>query len=120
MSIPITVIGRLAEDPDVVQAGQKKITKMRVLVNTGEYRDGKFVQDDEPTGYNVEADFELGEEAAAALGKGDRIIVVGRERTHAYHVDGATRRNRILEADHIGADLRSQHVTVTRDLTPSN
>ena len=36
-----TITGNLAADPEVVQAGTIQITKLRVIENTGEYRDRK-------------------------------------------------------------------------------
>lgn len=36
-----TITGNLAADPEVVQAGSIQIAKLRVIENTGEYRQGK-------------------------------------------------------------------------------
>ncbi|WP_404444636.1 hypothetical protein LG315_12320 [Microbacterium marinum] len=60
-----TITGNLAADPEVVQAGTIQITKLRVIENTGEYRQGKYQPHDTPTTHFVEARFELGQNAAA-------------------------------------------------------
>jgi single-strand DNA-binding protein len=84
MSTPRTITGNLAADVEVVKAGSINITKFRVIENTGEYRGGKYVEHPDPTTHFVEAKFELGENAAATLHKGDAVIVVGREHTTSW------------------------------------
>ena len=70
-----TITGNLAADPEVVQAGSIPITKLRVIENTGEYRQRKWHTHDTATTHFVEARFELGENAAASLHKGDAVII---------------------------------------------
>lgn len=105
MSVPRTIIGNLAADVEVVKAGTINITKFRVIENTGEYRGGKYVEHSDPTTHFVEAKFELGENAAATLHKGDAVIVVGREHTSSWGPDGSKNYGRVIEADNIGPDL---------------
>lgn len=100
-----TITGNLAADPEVVQAGSIKITKFRVIENTGEYRRGEYVEHDTPTTHYVEAKFELGENAAATLHKGDAVIVVGREHTSSWGPEDAKQYGRVIEAENIGASL---------------
>jgi single-strand DNA-binding protein len=82
-----TITGNLAADPEVVKAGSINITKFRVIENTGEYRSGKYVEHDTPTTHFVEAKFELGENTAATLHRGDPVIVIGREHTNSWGPD---------------------------------
>lgn len=110
-----TITGNLAADPDVVQAGSVSITKFRVIENTGDYRGGKFVEHDTPTSHNVEAKFELGNNAAATLHKGDAVIVVGKEHTNSWEKDGATQYGRVIDADTIGVDLTWATAVVTKN-----
>lgn len=110
-----TITGNLAADPEVVQAGNVSITKFRVIENTGEYRGGKFVAHETPTSHNVEARFELGDNAAATLHKGDAVIVVGKEHTNSWEKDGATQYGRVIDADTIGVDLSRATATITKN-----
>lgn len=111
-----TITGNLAADPEVVQAGSIQITKLRVIENTGEYRGGKFVAHDTPTSHFVEARFELGENAAASLHKGDAVIVVGKEHSNSWEdKDGAKQFGRVIDADSIGADLSRATAAITRN-----
>ena len=111
-----TVIGNLATDPEIVQAGRVQIAKLRVIEDTGEYRGGKYAPHPDATTHFVEAKFELGENAAATLHKGDAVIVVGREHTASWGPEGTKNYGRVLEADHIGVDL-SRAVASVRKVT---
>lgn len=109
-----TITGNLAADVEVVKAGSISITKLRVIENTGEYRGGKYVEHPDATTHFVEAKFELGENAAATLHRGDAVIVVGREHTSSWGPEGNKSYGRVLEADHIGVDLGRQVAQVRR------
>jgi len=111
-----TITGNLAADPEVVQAGNVSITKFRVVENTGEYRGGKFVEHDTPTTHFVEAKFELGQNAAASLHKGDEVTVTGSEHTNSWDdKDGGKQYGRVIDADQIGVSLRRATVTITKN-----
>ena len=110
-----TITGNLAADPEVVKAGSVSITKLRVIENTGEYRGGKFVAHDTPTSHFVEARFELGENAAASLNKGDAVIVVGKEHSNSWEdKEGGKQYGRVIDADTIGVDLSRATAAATR------
>ncbi|AWB88122.1 single-stranded DNA-binding protein [Mycetocola zhujimingii] len=109
-----TITGNLAVDPEVVQAGNIQITKLRVIENTGEYRQGKWHAHPDATTHFVEAKFELGENAAATLHKGDPVIVVGRERTSSWGNEGAKQYGRVIEAENVGVDLNRATAQVHR------
>ncbi len=116
MSTPRTITGNLAADVEVVQAGSISITKFRVIENTGEYRGGKYIEHADPTTHFVEAKFELGENAAATLHKGDAVIVVGREHTSSWGPEDSKAYGRVIAADTIGVDL-SRAVAQVRRVT---
>lgn len=99
-----TITGNLAADSEVVQAGSIKITKFRVLENTGEYRRSEYLEHDTPTVHFVEAKFELGENAAASPHRGDAVIVVGREHTSSWGPDDAKQ----YEPRHRGRQHRAE------------
>ncbi|PVW02978.1 hypothetical protein DEA06_14490 [Microbacterium sp. Gd 4-13] len=113
-----TITGNLAADPEVVQAGSIQITKLRVIENTGEYRQGKWQAHETPTTHFVEARFEFGENVAASLRKGDAVVITGREHTSSWGDEGNKQYGRIIEADTIGADLARATVTVIRNARP--
>ncbi len=114
MSTPRTITGNLAADVETVQAGNVQITKFRVIENTGEYRAGKYLEHPNPTTHFVEAKFELGQNAAATLHKGDAVIVVGREHSVSWGPEDAKSYGRVIDADSIGVDLARQTAVVTR------
>jgi len=120
MSTSRTITGNLAADVEVVKAGSINITKFRVIENTGEYRAGKYVQHTDPTTHFVEAKFELGENAAATLHKGDAVIIVGREHTNSWGPEGSKNYGRVLEADHIGAELSRAIAQIRRTNKPDD
>ena len=120
MSISRTISGNLAADVEVVKAGSINITKFRVIENTEEYRAGKYVQHADPTTHFVEAKFELGENAAATLHKGDAVIIVGREHTSSWGPEGSKNYGRVLDADHIGADLSRAVAQIRRTNKPDD
>ena len=109
-----TITGNLATDPEVVQAGSIHITKLRVIENTGEYRQGKWQAHPDATTHFVEAKFELGENTAATLHRGDAVIIVGREHTNSWGEEGAKQYGRVLEAENIGVDLNRATAEVHR------
>ena len=117
-----TITGNLAADPEVVEAGSITITKFRIIENTGEYRHGKWQAHPDATTHFVEAKFELGENTAATLHRGDAVIIVGREHTSRWGDEGAKQYGRVLEAENIGVGLARAtaevHRISQRDDTP--
>ena len=109
-----TITGNLAADPDVVPAGAIQITRFRVIENTGHFVKGKWTQHDNATTHFVEARFQLGENIAVTLHKGDPVIVVGREHTNVWDDGGAVKHGRVLEAEFVGPDLNRAVAIVRR------
>lgn len=62
----------------------------------------------------MEARFELGDNAAASLHRGDAVIITGREHTASWGSDADQQYGRVLDAETIGADLARATVTITR------
>ncbi|RFA17722.1 single-stranded DNA-binding protein, partial [Subtercola boreus] len=94
-----TIVGNLAADPQAVQAGRVQIVKLRVVQDTGEYRQGGWVAHDDATTHFVEAKFQLGENILATLHKGDAVIVVGYEHTVSWGEGENKRYGRVIDAD---------------------
>jgi len=108
------IIGNLATDPETVPAGSITITKLRVIENTGGYRNGQWAADAETTTHFVDAKFQLGENAAATLHRGDPVIVIGNERTESWGDDDSKHYGRVIDAVNIGPDLRHAVAQVRR------
>ncbi|WP_161580452.1 single-stranded DNA-binding protein [Subtercola vilae] len=116
LSTARTITGNLAADVEVVKAGSIDIAKLRVIESTGEYRGGKYVEHPDATTPFVEAKFELGENVAATLHKGDAVIVIGREHTSSWGPEGSKTYGRVIDADTIGVDL-GRAVAAVRKVT---
>lgn len=108
------ITGNLADDPDVQQAGRVQIVKLTVLENTATYRGEERVPGHKPLRHDVEAKFELGENAAASLHKGDAVVVVGQERDASFDGNDGTVYRRVVDASHVAADLVNATAVVTR------
>jgi single-stranded DNA-binding protein len=108
-----TITGRVAADPEAVQVGRVQIVKFRVLENTGEYRNGTWVEHPTPTTHHIEAKFELGANALASLHTGDSVLVVGYEVTRTWEKEGKARYGRVIEADAIGPNLAHSTAVIT-------
>ncbi|MBF4622628.1 single-stranded DNA-binding protein [Clavibacter sp. VKM Ac-2542] len=113
-----TITGRVAADPEAVQAGRVHIVKFRVLENTGEYRNGAWVEHPTPTTHHVEAKFELGANVLASLHTGDSVLVVGYEVTRTWETNGKPRFGRVIEADAIGPNLAHSTTVITPQRRP--
>jgi single-strand DNA-binding protein len=114
-----TITGNLGADTEIIQAGSITITKFRVIENTGEYRQGAWVAHPDPTTHFIEAKFELGDNAAATLHKGDAVIVIGDEHTNSWGEEDVKQYGRVIQARHIGVDLTRAVAQVRRNSKPN-
>ncbi len=103
----ITFIGNLTDDPDLrFTQGGAPVASFRVASNR-RYTDRSGNQQEETTFLNVNAWRDLAENAAESLGKGDRVIVIGRVRVRSYeNREGQTVWTTEIEADEIAPSLR--------------
>lgn len=112
--VPITIVGNLADDPDYrVTPTGRSVAKFRVVVNSRIKQDGKWV-DGQPSVYNCIAWEQLGENAAACLSKGARVIVTGTWAQGRAFEDrnGSKQYPWELRVEAIGPDLRYATVRV--------
>jgi single-strand DNA-binding protein len=104
----VTITGNLTDDPEfrVTQAGTAVAT-FRVAV-TPRRPDGKGGwTDGETSFFKVVAWRQLAENLAESLGKGDRVIVTGQLRMHAWETPEGDKRSTIeVQADEVGPSLR--------------
>jgi single-strand DNA-binding protein len=113
----ITVVGNLTADPDLrfTPAGVA-MCKFTVASTprvwdkaSGEWRDG------EPLFLMCTAWRELAEHAAESLGKGTRVVVVGRLRLSKWETEEGEKRSAYgLDVDEIGPSLRFATATIKR------
>ena len=104
----ITIIGNLTADPDLryTQAGipvagfTVASTPREKNTQTGEYEDG------EPLFVRCSAWRDMGDNVAASLQKGTRVIVQGRLQSRSYEKDGQQHRSLELQVDEVGPALR--------------
>jgi single-strand DNA-binding protein len=111
----MTFIGNLTDDPDLrFTQGGAPVASFRVASNR-RYTDRSGNQQEETTFLNVNAWRDLAENAAESLGKGDRVVVIGRVRVRSYeNREGQTVWVTEIEADEIAPSLRWARAQVTR------
>ena len=101
----VTLVGNLVDDVTLRPAGGAMVARFRIASSNG-YRDRRTDRWVETTTYfDVSAWRTLGENASAALCKGQPVIVVGRPRQREYERDGRRVTVVDIEADLIGHDL---------------
>lgn len=81
----VNMTGRLTKDPDVIQGGEKPVTRFSLALDRGKDGKGNDLGADYP---NVVAFGKTAELVAKYLTKGRLIGVTGRIRTGSYEKDG--------------------------------
>jgi len=121
----VTIVGNLTRDPELrFTAGGKGVASFGVAVNRRYQVNGEWQE--KVSFFNVTAWDTLGENAAASLNKGARIIVTGRLEQRDYETQSGEKRNVVeIVADELGPSLRWARAEVERtqrtgpDGTPS-
>ena len=121
----VTVVGNLTRDPELrFTAGGKGVASFGLAVNRRYQVNGEWQE--KVSFFNVTAWDTLGENAAASLNKGARIIVTGRLEQRDYETQAGEKRNVVeIVADELGPSLRWARAEVERtqrtgpDGTPS-
>ena len=115
----VTVIGNLCADPELRHTpGGVPVADLRIAENrhskdqAGEWRtDTNF--------HTVIVWRDLASHAADSLGKGDRVMAVGRLRQDNWTTETGEKRNRwVIDADDLAASVRFAVVDVTRTRRP--
>ncbi len=119
----VTIVGNLTRDPELrFTAGGKGIASFGVAVNRRWQQNGEWQE--KVSFFNVTAWDTLGENAAASLTKGTRIIVTGRLEQREYETKEGEKRNVVeIVADEIGPSLRwarAEVERIARDSSGSN
>jgi single-strand DNA-binding protein len=116
MSSPVTIVGNLTRDPDLrFTASGRGVTSFGVAVNRRWMNKTTNDWEEQVSFFNVTAWAELGENVAASLTKGNRVIVTGRLEQRSYTTKEGDERSTVeIVADSIGPDLRWATCTVER------
>jgi single-strand DNA-binding protein len=110
----VTIVGNVTRDPELrFTAGGKGIASFGVAVNRRWQQGGEWQE--KVSFFNVTAWDSLGENAAASLNKGTRVIVTGRLEQREYETKEGEKRNVVeIVADEIGPSLRWARAEVER------
>jgi len=110
----ITLVGNLTREPELrFTSGGKGVTSFGLAVSRRYQVNGEWQE--KTSFFNVSAWDQLGENAAATLTKGARVIVNGRIETREYETrEGEKRTSVDIVADDIGPSLRWARATVER------
>ncbi|MFF7292425.1 single-stranded DNA-binding protein [Microbacterium sp. NPDC008134] len=108
MSDTVTIIGKVATDPNRAQTGGGvAVTNFRLASTHRRFDQSTQAWVDAGTNwYSVAAYRQLGEHAKASLRSGDSVIVTGRLRIRTWESNGKNGTSVDIDADAIGHDLR--------------
>jgi single-strand DNA-binding protein len=110
----VTIVGNLTRDPELrFTAAGKGVASFGVAVNRRYQVNGEWQE--KVSFFNVTAWDQLGENAAASLTKGARIIVTGRLEQREYSTNAGEKRSVVeIIADELGPSLRWARAEVER------
>ncbi len=110
----VTIVGNITRDPELrFTTGGKGIASFGVAVNRRWQQNGEWQE--KVSFFNVTAWDTLGENVAASLSKGARVIVTGRLEQREYETKEGEKRNIVeIVADEIGPSLRWARAEVER------
>lgn len=118
----VTLVGNLTKDPDLrYTTGGRGVVSFGLAVNRRYQKNNEWVE--ETSFFNIVAWGDLGENLAASVTKGNRIMVTGRLEQRSYETKEGDKRS-IVEviADEAGPSLRwaqAQVEKIQRDSAPS-
>ena len=110
----VTLVGNLTRDPELrYTTGGRGVASFGLAVNRRYQVNGEWQE--QVSFFNVVAWADLGENAAASLHKGNRVIVTGRLEQRSYETrDGEKRNVTEVIADELGPSLRWAQVEIER------
>jgi single-strand DNA-binding protein len=110
----ITLVGNITRDPELrFTAGGKGVASFGIAVNRRYQVNGEWQE--KVSFFNVVAWDSLGENAAASLNKGSRVIVTGRLEQRDYETKDGEKRSVVeVVADEVGPSLRWARAEVER------
>ena len=110
----VTLVGNLTRDPELrFTQGGRAVASFGIAVNRRYQVNGEWQE--QTSFFNVVAWGQLGENAAASLTKGARIIVSGRLEQREYQTQQGEKRTVVeINADEVGPSLRFATAQVER------
>ena len=110
----VTLVGNITRDPELrYTTGGRGVASFGLAVNRRYQVNGEWQE--QVSFFNVVAWADLGENAAASLHKGNRVIVTGRLEQRSYETrDGEKRNVTEVIADELGPSLRWAQVEIER------
>jgi single-strand DNA-binding protein len=110
----VTLVGNITRDPELrYTTGGRGVASFGLAVNRRFQRNGEW--EEQVSFFNVVAWGDLGENAAASLVKGNRIIVTGRLEQRSYETREGEKRNVVeVIADELGPSLRWAQAQIER------
>ena len=110
----VTLVGNLTRDPELrFTTGGRGVASFGLAVNRRYQQNGEW--QDQTSYFNIVAWGQMGENAAATLTKGMRILVTGRLEQREYTTREGDKRSTIeINADEIGPSLRWATAQVER------
>ncbi|RLE21247.1 MAG: single-stranded DNA-binding protein [Actinobacteria bacterium] len=110
----VTLVGNLTKDPELrYTTGGRGVASFGLAVNRRYMVNGEWQE--QVSFFNIVAWADLGENAAASLNKGNRVIVTGRLEQRSYETrDGEKRNVTEVIADELGPSLRWAQVEIER------
>jgi single-strand DNA-binding protein len=101
------ICGNLTDTPELrLTPNGAAVANFRVAV-TPRVREGNDWKDGDTSFFRITCWRQLAEHATDSLGKGDRVIVVGRLKTRSWETDQGERRTVVeVDAEEIGPSLR--------------
>jgi len=113
MSNHISLVGNLTREPELrYTTGGRGVASFGLAVNRRYQSNGEWQE--QTSFFNVVAWGELGENCAASLEKGARVVVTGRLEQRSWETDGEKKSTVEVVADEIGPSLRWATVEVSR------
>lgn len=111
----ISYVGNLTADPEMrFTSGGTAVCNFRVASNR-RWTDRNGNQQEETTFLTVNCWRDMAENVAESLGKGDRVVVLGRIRTRSYeNRDGQTVYVTEIEADEVAPSLRWARASIDK------
>jgi single-strand DNA-binding protein len=111
----VSIAGNLTGDPELRFTTQgTAVATCRVAVTSRTFEGGEW-RDGGTSFYDVTAWRGLAEHVAASVGKGARVMVIGRLRQRSWETPKGGRRSKVeIEAEEIGPSLRFVTATLTK------
>jgi single-strand DNA-binding protein len=117
MSQTMTIIGNLADDPELrFTSGGKAVAEFTVMTSRSRRLDDGTWESVDVTGWRIKAWEKLGENVAESLTKGSAVIVIGTAAWRSWENKDGSKGGRIeITASDVAANLKKATAKISRD-----